>query len=124
MTLSPQQYEYARLAGAGLSNAEIGRRLGVKRDSAAEMIRRLCARLCVERRDLAAVALRARVQHRQGGRTSTQGFERGDPVVVTGGRFARKRGVYVASANSAQVMVAIGGGTFALRRRFVQREAA
>jgi ribosomal protein L24 len=60
----------------------------------------------------------------RGGQASTTGLRRGDPVEITGGRFAGKRGEYVGAVNSRQIRVAIGGGTFAVRRRFVHRDAA
>lgn len=126
MTITPRQHEIARLAAAYLPRPEIARRLGVTRSTVDRTLNRLFHALGVSsRRELAPALMRVRVRHTNGGgRPSRLGLERGDPVRITGGRYVGFRGTYYSAANSAQIRVQIGGGVFALRARFVEREAA
>lgn len=126
MTITPRQHEIARMAAAYIPRPEIARRLGVTRGTVDRTLNRLYHALNVSsRRELAPALLRVRVRHTNGGgKPSRLGLQRGDPVRVTGGRFHGFRGAYVGAANSEQIRVQIGGGVFALRARFVEREAA
>jgi DNA-binding CsgD family transcriptional regulator len=126
MKITPRQYEIGRLAATNLPRAEIARRAGASVRTVDVTLWRLFQRLGVSsRHELASALLQCEVRETNGGgQRSRLGFERGDPVVVRGGRFEGFVGEYVGSANSKQIRVRIGGGTFALRAQYVERRAA
>lgn len=129
MTITPRQHEIGRLAASGIPRSEIARRLGVTINTVHTILLRLFRRFGIEsRRELAAHLLRCEVRDwNGGGRASSHGFREGDRLTVIGGRFAGRECVYVRAANSDQVRVRIGGGTFALRVKHLakaEREAA
>lgn len=125
MKLTPRQYEIARLAASYLPRAEIARRLDTSIRTVDITLNRVFRRLGVSsRRELAHALPHVEVRETHGGgQRSRFGLERGDPVTITGGRFAGFRGAYVGAANSRQIRIQVGGGVFALRAAYVQRAA-
>jgi DNA-binding CsgD family transcriptional regulator len=129
IALTPTQHEYARLYAAGVPRQEIARRMGVCLHTADGMLWRIRTRLGVkDRREMSAALLDVVVRERHGGQMSALGLLPGDPIVLTGGRFAGRSGEYVGASNSRQTRVRVGGGVFSVRRWFVatpqQQEAA
>lgn len=120
--LTTAEYETARMWAAGIPRHEIAQRRGVTTSAVDQLRRRAQAKLGVTPRDRRAMAqalLTARAVARHGGRINREGLRPGDPVHIVGGRFAGRAGMYVRSANSYQVRIAVGGATFAITRRFV-----
>ena len=123
-TITPRQLEYARAYLNAEPRAAVAARLGVSIGSVDNMQRRLRERFGVKDRErLRWLIDTARVTQYRGGQASSLGLQAGDAVEITGGRFAGKRGEYVGAVNGRQIRVRIGGGTFAVRRRFVHRDA-
>lgn len=123
MKLTPQQYELARLCATYVPRAEIARRLGLRERTVHTLLNRLFKRFAItSRRQLAPLLLKAEIRPCHGGGvTSSWGVEPGDEVIVHGGRFAGRRGIYLRASNSRQACVQIGGGVFALRARFIEK---
>jgi DNA-binding CsgD family transcriptional regulator len=123
--ITSRQYEFARLVATGVPRHEVARRLDVKVNTVHAMMSRLHHRLGVRsRRELAAALPAVTVRDLRGqggGKCSRFGLTPGDPVRITGGRFAGRTGEYAGNNNSAQIRIRIGGGVFALRAAFVQR---
>lgn len=121
--ITTRQYQFARLVATGVPRHEVARRLDVKVSTVHAMMSRLYRRLGVRsRRELAPMLLEVRVRDwNGGGRRSSHGLTRGDPVRITGGRFAGRTGEYVGNNNTAQIRIRVGGGVFALRAAFVER---
>lgn len=126
MTLTPRQYEIACMAATQLPRAEIARRLGVSVRTIDGALDRAYHALGIHtRRDLAIALQHVTVRPCEpGGQKSRLGFVRGEPVRITGGRFAGRTGEYAGGENSEQIRVRIGGGVFALRTRYIERDAA
>jgi len=125
-TLTPVQFELARHWAAGLHYREAAVRAGVNVNGAHVLLRRLRERLgAATRRDMAVVLADCTVRPWDGGgQASRRGLVRGEPVRLTGGRFAGRDGVYVGANNSDQVYVRIGGGVFAVMAKYVAKDAA
>lgn len=112
------QFEYARLAAAGLRRKEIARRMQVTAGAVDRMVTRACLRLLVDRRGLARALADCEVRNDPGGRRGC--LKRGDPVLVTGGKYAGRGGAYDSSINSRQVYVRIGSAVLAIQRGHVR----
>lgn len=126
MRLTSRQFEVARLAATMLPRREIARRLNVGVRSIDAMLYRIFKRLGIDGRRALAAQL-ADVEIRDingGGQKSRHGLTVGDAVTITGGRFVGRRGRYAGAENGSQIRVQIGGATFALRAKYVQREVA
>lgn len=121
--LTPRQYQLAALCASYIPRAEIARRMNLKPRTVDTLLNRLFRRLGIScRRQLAPLLLEAVIRPCHGGGvTSNWGVEPGDQVLISGGRFAGRRGVYLRASNSHQACVKIGGGVFALRARFIER---
>ncbi|HYG55906.1 MAG TPA: helix-turn-helix transcriptional regulator, partial [Burkholderiales bacterium] len=88
MMLTPGQFRVARMYAAGLSYAEIARRLHLHANTPSTIVSRVRLRLGVhERRDIAAMLERCEVRSRQG-RASRHGWSHGDTVRIVGGPWA------------------------------------
>ncbi|MFN8758858.1 MAG: hypothetical protein ACK5XA_08620 [Tagaea sp.] len=126
--LTPLQYEIARLVATGLPRDEVARRTGSTRATVSHLVCRVRHRLGVtDDRHLAAALLECIVTTRGvQGRIGRRGLRIGDPVRITGGRFAGRDGTYVGFCNSDKARIQIGGGHFYLDYRFIEpvREAA
>lgn len=122
-TITARQREYALAYIAAEPRAVTAARLGVRISSVDNMQRRIRDRFGGDRDAIKWSVETARVTPNHGGRLSATGLRKGDPVYIVGGRFAGRRGEYAGAVNSHQVRIAIGGGTFAVRRRFVRRDA-
>jgi DNA-binding CsgD family transcriptional regulator len=123
-TITPRQLEYAQAYIAAEPRRSVAARLGVSVATVDHMMRRVRAKFGADRELVRWATMTARVSNTNGGRCSASGLRPGDAVEILGGRFAGKRGEYAGSANSTQIRVRIGGGTFAVRRRFVHRDWA
>lgn len=123
-TITPRQREYALAYLADEPRAHTVARLGVTVGTVDVMRRRLRDRFGDDREAMRWRVETARVTLHRSGRRSRLGFVSGDAVEIIGGRFAGKRGEYVGAANSTQLRVQIGRGTFAVQRRFVHRDTA
>lgn len=121
--LTPLQYDVCRLEAVGLPRDEIARRTGLRRPIVSRIVTLARRRLGVQgRRELAAVLVDCEVrQHGRRGRPSAHGLRPGDPIRVTGGHYAGRVGVYVATHNSLQWRVQFGGGTYTLFTKFIER---
>ena len=114
--LTPAQYEAAAMWCAGLRITEIARRRGVSQSCVSNLIHRACSRLQVDgRRALARAMESCEIGVMPRGQRSKHGFVAGDAVLITGGRFAGRAGMYVGRNNSDQIRIQVGGGVFALR---------
>lgn len=123
MTITPRQHEYLRLAATFLPRHEIARRLNVSHHTVDTILNRLFKALGVQsRREVARILPTLHVKHcNGGGRASTLGLVRGDKLQIVGGRFEGFHATYFSAANSTQVRVQIGGGVFAINKRFIER---
>jgi DNA-binding CsgD family transcriptional regulator len=120
--LTPAQYTVARMRASGLPRCEIALQLGVRPTTVDQHMHAACAKLGVavkDRRALAVALLECAVGVRK--RRNRFGLAIGEPVSVTGGRYAGRVGVFVGRANSVQMRVKVGGGTFALRGEYLRR---
>ena len=119
MTLTPGQHAVARLYAAGLPRAEIGRRLGIAPATVHVHLSRIHDRTGIDsRRAMAAALPTCEVAIRR--RMNALGIPVGAPVEIIGGIYAGRRGTFLRVANSDQVTIQVGGGTFALRAAFVR----
>ena len=119
MILTPAQHAVARLYAAGLPRAEIGRRLGIAPATVHVHLSRIYDRTGIDsRRAMAAALPTCKVAIRRP--MNALGIPVGAPVEITGGIYAGRTGTFVRVANSDQVTIRVGGGTFALRAKFVR----
>jgi DNA-binding CsgD family transcriptional regulator len=126
-TLTPRQYEVARMVAAGLPRPEIARRLGITRGTLDIHIRRVYDRVGVgSPRELAPALADVRIYLNRGGVPNRFGLRPGDPVVLTGGRFAGRPASYAGHNSTRQIRVQVGGGVFSVLAKFIQpvRETA
>jgi DNA-binding CsgD family transcriptional regulator len=120
--LTTQQHDLARLYASGLRHPEIARRLGKSTNAVAVNLMYLRRKLGVRTaREIAIVLQDCEVRewdHR--GNVGASGLRYGDPVRITGGRFAGREGTYIRTHSDRLWYVQINGGTFALTSKYIQ----
>lgn len=118
-TITEAQFRVARLAAAGLPRHEIAARLGVRPTTVDQHRAAAMRRLGVgDRRQLARALLDVSVGAQW--RLNRFGWRPGQQFRLTGGRYAGRTATFVRLCNSDQVLVQIGGGTFAVRCKFLE----
>lgn len=118
-TITEAQFRVARLAAAGLPRHEIAARLGVQPTTVDQHRAAAMRRLGVgDRRQLARALLDVNVGAQW--RSNRFGWRPGQQFRLTGGRYAGRTATFVRLCNTDQVLVQIGGGTFAVRCKFLE----
>lgn len=120
--LTPPQYELARLFASGLPHPEIARRIGKSPNAVAVNLMYLRRKLGVRTpREIAIVLQNCEVREWDyRGNVGASGLRYGDPVRITGGRFAGREGTYIRTHSNRLWHVQVGGGTFALTAKYIQ----
>lgn len=118
-TITEAQFRVACLSAAGLPNREIARRLNVRMTTVHQHCRAAMRRLGVgDRRQLARALQDVSVGPQW--KANRFGWKPGQQFRLTGGRYAGRTATFVRLCNSDQVLVQIGGGTFAVRCKFLE----
>ena len=125
-TLTPAQHKVACMYATGMTQREIGRRLGRSGTTIKSHVEAVYAAFGVPRRDwpVLLTSLQVRVEKRRG--ANALGMRVGDPVRIVGGRFAGRAGTYAGRSNGAAWRVDINGAVFLITKKFVEpiKEAA
>ena len=120
--LTPRQHDLARLYASGLRHPEIARRLGKSTNAVAVSLLYLRRKLGVRTaREIAIVLQDCEVRKWDyRGNVGASGLRFGDPVRITGGRFAGREGTFIRTHGNRLWDIQVGGGKFALTAKYIQ----
>lgn len=119
--LTPTQERIARMYAAGLTQREIGRRLGRSGTTIKTHVQRVYDEFGVPRKHWAAILTGRQLRTERQRVPNAKGIRRGDSVSIVGGRFKGRVGVYVGRANGQAWLIEFAPGVvFNITKKFVE----